>query len=227
MTDAREIQGPTGTVKVEVRDPREHLQAAWAKGEFFERELLDYIFWHYGGYGGTFIDVGAAIGNHTLYFAAFCKPSIVLSIEPVTESLAHNRRNIYLNRLQDKVLFYPCALGAEVGTGRMVQPNGANLGSYRLETGEDVPVATLDGILEGAPLKQVVLVKIDVEEQELGVLKGATSLLETQAPALFLECRHRGRHRVITDWLATYHYAQVGAPFRGAAIHEFRKHWTP
>jgi len=225
MSEIVTIQSRAGEARVEIRDPREHLQSAWAKGEFFEQELLNYIYWHYGGYGGTFIDVGAAIGNHTLFFAAFCKPSIVLSIEPVAESLAHNRKNVLLNGLLDKVRFYPCALSAKTGTGTMVQGNSSNLGDYKLHIGEDVPVVTLDSILEGGRFKEVVLVKIDVEEQELAVLKGATTLLETQAPALFLECRHRGRHRVISDWLAQYHYAHVGAPFRGAAIHEFRKHW--
>ena len=72
-----------GEAQVEVRDPGEHMQNAWAKGRFFEQELLEYVYWHYGGYGGTWIDVGSALGNHTLFFAAFCKPAAVLSIEPV------------------------------------------------------------------------------------------------------------------------------------------------
>ena len=227
MTEIKEIQSKAGKARVEIRDPTEHLQAAWAEGQFFEQELLEYIYYHYGGYGGTFVDAGAAIGNHTLFFAKFCKPSVVLSIEPVAESMDHNQRNIRLNSLESKVRFYPCALGSVIGTGTMEQRNPSNLGDCRLVAGEDVPVATLDGILEGGRFKEVVLVKIDVEEQELDVLKGATHLLETQAPALFLECRHRGRHGVISRWLAQYHYAQVGAPFRGAAIHEFRKHWIP
>ena len=225
--EIKKIYTMAGSAQVEIRDRGEHLQAAWAEGRFFEQELLEYIYWHYGGYGGTWIDVGSAIGNHTLFFAKFCIPNIVLSIEPVAESLEHNRRNLRLNDLENKVILYPCALGAEVGTGRMVQPNAANLGSYRLEAdGADVPIATLDGILEGGHFKKVVLVKIDVEEQELDVLKGAVNLLETQAPALFLEIRHRGRHRVIMEWLAQYHYTRVGAEFRGAAIYEFRKHWN-
>ena len=233
--EIKEIQSRAGSAQVEIRDPTEHLQSAWAKGQFFEQELLEYIYWHYGGYGGTFIDVGAAIGNHTLFFAKFCKPGIVLSIEPVAESLTHNRRNLRLNDIDNevmlypsRVMLYPCALGAEVGIGRMEQGNAANLGDYRLRPGVgNVPITTLDNITMGGRFKEVVLVKIDVEEQELDVLKGATHLLETQAPALFLEIRHRGRHGVISKWLEQYHYAQVGAPFRGAAIHEFRKHWIP
>jgi len=224
--EIKEIQSKAGTARVEIRNPREHLQASWARGRFFEQELLEYIYWHYGGYGGTYIDVGAAIGNHTLFFAAFCNPSIVLSIEPVAASMAHNRHNIQLNNLQDKVKFYSCALGTEIGTGRMERNNLANLGDYQLYLdGDEVPITTLDNILEGNLQKRVVLVKIDVEKQELNVLKGAANLLETQSPALFLECRSRSQHQAIRKWLTQYHYNQVGVSFRGAAVNEFRRYW--
>src|ERR1700690_1550585 len=79
-----------------VKDPSEYLQSHWVRGDFYEYDLygsdpvrraagyvldrvasrvrhtrrlgmLRYIGEHYSG--GTFVDVGSCLGNHTLFFA--------------------------------------------------------------------------------------------------------------------------------------------------------------
>ena len=58
------IHSRAGNATVTLRKPIEHLQEVWARGEFFEQRLLEYIYWHYKG--GVFVDVGSAIGTPPL-----------------------------------------------------------------------------------------------------------------------------------------------------------------
>ena len=93
-------------VRLLVKDENEYLQRYWARGDIYEYDLygsdlmrraagwlfdkvshrvkrvrrqgmLSYIQDNYRG--GTFVDVGSCIGNHTLFFAVGCQASQVLS----------------------------------------------------------------------------------------------------------------------------------------------------
>jgi hypothetical protein len=55
------------------------------------------------------------------------------------------------------------------------------------ETGEQVPVATLDSLWEQRLFPSIDFIKCDVEGSELEVLQGSISLLRTHAPALLIE----------------------------------------
>ncbi|NIP84985.1 MAG: hypothetical protein GTO03_05265, partial [Planctomycetales bacterium] len=78
-----------------------HIQAHWLRGEFFETRLLEYIYWHFKG--RVFVDVGSNIGNHTLFFAKFCRPKGVISIEPHAPSLAHQVEVLQTNGVHKRV----------------------------------------------------------------------------------------------------------------------------
>lgn len=212
------LTAPAGTATVVTDLPIEHLQAAWVAGCFFEADLLEYIYSHYRG--GTFIDVGAALGNHALYFALFCDVRRVIAIEPVRDSCAHQHKVYALNGVQDTVRVYPCAVSNVPRYGAM-ERFGSNRGQYRLVRGDDVTVETLDNIVAEERADDVTLVKVDVEGHELRVLKGARQLLERQHPALFIEIRTRRRHAQVTEFLSGYGYRQVGDVHAGATVFEF------
>jgi FkbM family methyltransferase len=184
----KEISGKFGSANVIIDDGEEHLQKAWMRGHFYEPDMLLYIWLKHYYPGGFYVDVGSSIGNHTLFFAAFCDPCMVMSIEPVPSSLDLQRRIIELNGLSDRVSFVGAAAGAVSGRGKMESfaPAGhRNCGMMRLADGDEVDIVTLDGLIGGFP--RVDLIKIDVEFSEIEVLRGATRTLMKHRPVLFVE----------------------------------------
>jgi len=212
------ITSRAGSATVVTEEPVEHLQATWQRGEFFETRMLEYIYWHYKG--GVFVDVGAALGNHSLFFAKFCAPKFVIAVEPVPESCLRQAQVYALNRVDKLVHVYNCAVSDKGGKGAM-ERFGGNLGQFRLVPGKSVVVETLDSIVAKEHAKPVRLVKIDVEGHELHVLKGAARLLDEQRPALFVEIRNRQRHAQVTQFLSGFGYRQVGSVFQDATAFEF------
>ena len=56
--------------EVVIRDAAEHLQKCWVSGNFYEaqRNGMLTVVYQREKKGGKFIDIGASIGNHTLFF---------------------------------------------------------------------------------------------------------------------------------------------------------------
>jgi FkbM family methyltransferase len=228
MNDIHPLVCRAGIAQAIVHESREHMQAAWVRGEFFEQRMLEYIYWHY--VGGVFVDVGAALGNHSLFFASFCAPKCVIAIEPRAESCERQRALYELNGVGKRVHVYNCAASDKPGKGA-IEHFGPNLGQFRLcaftETGfidppgREIEVTTLDAIVAQEQARPVRVVKIDVEGHELHVLRGAEVLLTEQHPALFIEIRSRQRYAAVTKYLARFGYRQVGSVFMDATAFEF------
>jgi len=214
-----EITSRAGSAIVTVEEPIEHLQEVWLRGEFFEQRLLEYIYWHYKG--GIFVDVGSALGNHSLFFAKFCEPKLVVSIEPVWRTRGRQKDIYRLNNIQDKIIILGCALSDVPGIGTMEPFANRNLGQFRLVAGDDVDVVTLDEIARDFDKERITLIKIDTEGHELKILRGAKQMLTERKPALFLEIRSRSMHQAITEYLASFGYQQVGSVFQDATVFEF------
>lgn len=216
------ITSKAGNARVIVQDETEKFQSIWARGEFFEYQLLEHIRERYSG--GTFIDAGSQLGNHSLYFAKFCNPRQVIAIEPV-DFLYQWQQQIYaLNGVTDRIHVYNCALGSRGGRGEM-ERFGPNLGQFRLVPGNEVRVETLDSIVDRERADDVKVVKLDVERDELRALQGAIRLLSEQKPALFVEIWDREEYPddypAIAQFLAGFGYEQAGPMFEIGKIYEF------
>ena len=74
---------------------------------FFEIEFLDYIAKNYNKQNEV-IDIGANIGNHSLFFAKFLDVKKVHSFEPCLPNLSLLRKN--MNNFSDKSQIYNIAL---------------------------------------------------------------------------------------------------------------------
>ena len=64
--------------------------------DYFEKEILDYMAEHYPQQD-VILDIGANIGNHTVYFSQYLENSAVIAFEPVFENyslLNYNTRNL-------------------------------------------------------------------------------------------------------------------------------------
>jgi FkbM family methyltransferase len=134
--------------------------------------------------GTTIIDVGANIGNHTLFFAGVMGAS-VHAFEPHGPSFDLLQLAVAINRLQSNVQLCPAAIGAQDGFAIMTDGPTTNRGMTACIAGDgEIPMVRLDSIAFGQP---VGLIKIDVEGSEVAVLQGAIRLLQTWRPDLMIE----------------------------------------
>jgi FkbM family methyltransferase len=165
----------------------------WRRGKLYEAPLLKRIYRR--RYRGTALDVGANIGNHTLWLAIVCGLRVV-AFEPVEH--AELSANVALNDLGGRVWVEPVALGDACGTAEHV-------GAGRLAPGGDLPVRTLDSYR----LRGVRLVKIDVEGMEPAVLRGGEQTIRRDRPTIWAEEHNQTEHRAIADVLEPWGYRMV------------------
>jgi FkbM family methyltransferase len=138
----------------------------------YELPLLDHIFKLQ--LTGTAVDVGANIGNHALWFAAICKLDVVAFEPLVWHEL---RRNVVLNALEDKIHVVPHALGDDqmprkhVGDG-LLRPAARGMEIRRLDD---------------YGIRNVSMIKVDVEGMEANVLAGGQKTITRDRPVIFAE----------------------------------------
>lgn len=184
----------------------DHLVKLLAKsGKFYEIDLLGYIEAIQDVLPpGVVVDVGANIGNHTVFLAEFVGRPVV-AFEPNPDVLGLLERNLAVNG--SKVEVVRKGLGAEPGRGTAVIDDAANAGNAHLDTsGGDLEITTMDAQLGG---QRVALIKVDVEGMELQVLQGAVETLKKSQPHLFLEAATRKHFRELRDFLAPLGYRPI------------------
>lgn len=164
---------------------------------FYENGLLDTVRRRIAP-GAVFVDAGANIGNHTVYFAKLCRAAHVHAFEPMPHMRAILERNADLNG-PDQVTVHPYALGAQEGTAEIAIFNAANHGSTTLEPTKDdtgtLPIRPLDAF----NLQDVAFIKIDVEGMQDAVLEGARETIARCKPQMVIEAFQRGDERARTQ----------------------------
>jgi FkbM family methyltransferase len=133
----------------------------------------------------TVVDVGANIGNHTVFFAKIAGAHTI-SFEPNPVALALLRDNIELNALQSRTEVHAVGLGEKEARGAVVNDSPSNLGCARVELGSggEVEIRRLDDVVG---TRHVDLIKIDVEGMEPMVLRGAKATLARSKPLVLAE----------------------------------------
>jgi len=135
---------------------------------------------------GTCLDVGANIGNHSLYFASFF--AAVHSFEPHPAIFRLLDFNV---DVIENIVAHNFGLGDTNGTFTL-RENPTNLGNSTITgRGVDGPgdieirVECVDGL--NLDLESLCFVKIDVEGFEASVLRGAINTIRAHQPLLVLE----------------------------------------
>jgi FkbM family methyltransferase len=117
----------------------------------------------------SIVDVGANVGNHTLYWAS--QGARVWSYEPNPAALAYLLKNVGANSIEERVVVRPMAVGDADGPARVARSAAGNLGATVVERDADGELAMVR--LDDERLPPIDAVKIDVEGHELEVLRGA------------------------------------------------------
>ncbi|WP_331795118.1 FkbM family methyltransferase [Pseudotabrizicola sp. L79] len=140
----------------------------------------------------TVCDIGANIGNHSVFFGKVLGAKQLLAFEPQANVYATLCRNLELNGLTD-ALAYNCLVGAKSGRGDVARFNPRNLGSTAYTPAKDgaVPMVALDDLMDGDEMKSLGFIKIDADGMQLDVLQGAKKILKAKKPALWLEMMPR------------------------------------
>jgi FkbM family methyltransferase len=148
---------------------------------------------------GVVLDVGANLGFLCVHLARRVSRGAVIAFEPLPDNHHVLRRMVRRFALRN-VEIYPWAVGDRNGTVSMVLPvqgkaRQQGLG-HVVEAGRDheagiafeVPVHRLDDVPEvNNPWTRVAAIKIDVENFERFVLRGAMEVLQRDRPLVYLE----------------------------------------
>ena len=129
---------------------------------------------------GVYVDVGANVGNHAVFFAAFCPSTLVVCVEPVVELLPYLVENMRTNTRCHPYMVVPFAVSDGCGNGSIQYGRTPDLGGGELNrsTGAGI-VQTLDALTAG--LGKIALLKLDVENHEFPAIRGAKKLLSDPA----------------------------------------------
>jgi FkbM family methyltransferase len=199
-------------------------------GTFFEIELLEHLAIHGPG-DGVFVDVGANIGNHAVFFGKFIAERVVC-VEPHPDLVPLLTRNLERNAVTG-VWILPYAAGRAAGSAyisrykELVDRNigGSRVQDVRPEDGVEVQMASLDTLLDGLipslEGRRVTCVKIDVEGLELDVLHGAGGILRIHRPQLVIELASRDARVRAKQFLAEYGYEDIGQRFGWTPTYHF------
>jgi FkbM family methyltransferase len=182
----------------------------------YELEMLEDIASQVSA-GDLVLDIGANIGNHTLFLAAVAGCQVI-SFEPNAGLVEALSRSLELNGLLDRVSIVPYGVGRTSGKGHFSQVMEENLGGQSIKVGEgDLIIVALDELQLPDRVK---LMKIDVEGMELPVLEGAVGLIEKDRPLIYVECMSAEEYKVISAWMEGHGYT-YWSTFNATPTHLF------
>jgi FkbM family methyltransferase len=169
-----------------VHQENDSVQSFHANGRFYEIEELEAIRSHVAT-GGRILEVGAHMGNHTVFFATFLNPTAIVVMEPNPSTREILKMNLRLNQIQcvdtSRAHF---ALGAEHATGKLRVADKYNTGGMAIELASDGAIEIVAGD-ELFPNEDFDFIKVDVEGLELEVLQGLQQLIMRCRPLIFVE----------------------------------------
>lgn len=165
-----------------------------SSGEFIQSRIFlerNYFEWRrliqirtYVKEKGIVLDIGANIGNHSLYFAQECHVRKVYAFEPVKSTFEILVKNISLNKFEKIIVPYLAALGDYQGKGNIIYMGDAGGNKVEPDDTGEVVISTVDGL---EIKEQIDFIKIDVEGYEEKVLKGAEITLKKYHPVIMIE----------------------------------------
>jgi FkbM family methyltransferase len=156
----------------------------------YEPEVVS-VFLSHIKHGQTVIDVGAHVGQYTLFAAGI--GCTVHSFEPEPKTFAILSANVAQNGLA-RVSLNQCALAQSSHSARLFSARSDNIGAtslipnkYTSNISTLVSCVSLDAYLADHGNPEISFIKIDVEGAEMDVLRGAKSVLSHYRPQLIVE----------------------------------------
>lgn len=171
--------------------------------------------------GGVMFDIGANVGFFTLFASQLVgTEGSIVAFEPLPDSLAWLRRHVAVNSARN-VRIVEAAVSDRSGK-RPFAPAASNaMGRLAGDGTFEVDVVTLDEYVSEAP-RAPDLLKIDVEGEEVAVLRGASELLGRHRPALVVATHGIEAHHAALALLQEHDYDVHAHSLSGAADESHR-----
>lgn len=157
----------------------DHIGRILQSGHFYEQAMLSFI--QSLGFFDVIIDVGANIGNHSVFFASYCARKVV-AIEPAIENFELLRLNKIQNNLNN-LLTYNVGIGIE-NTRASYRLLPDNMGMIDLSKGSGSVNIVKPNYVIDEPFD---LIKIDCESMSIEVFEAFLPMLIEFKPHIFIE----------------------------------------
>ncbi len=132
------------------------------------------------------LDIGANIGNHTLYWAKERHAKKIYSFEPVPSTFAILKTNIDINNLHKTVEIYNIGLSNTETKAEISSFSADNIGGTHVSKSNNGALVLKP--LDSLKIKEKIdLIKIDVEGAEIDVLKGGIKTIQNNLPIISIE----------------------------------------
>ena len=205
------VSHPNGDCKFLVINPADAIQRHHSAGGFHEQEILGLIKAYFKG--GTFLDIGANVGNHSIFIAKAFPDAKVIAFEPHPDAFALLAANVSFNRLNDRISVINKALSDGYYTATIRTP-AHNLGGSTLElqirgrsAAEYFDICST--VIGDDYINTIVdFIKIDVEGHELKVLSGLSNTLKKMKPTIFVEVDER-TDSLVRDFICHLGYCEA------------------
>jgi len=174
----------------------DHIQNFIRKGQFYEIEELQLILKYCNNIENV-LDVGAYIGNHSVFLSHFLNPKKLYMFEPNPAVIPMLKANLGLNWHPSLDLSHiGCGLGGKEHQAKIGPIAEANLAGTQFLSDENgsVSVYPADMLF---PVTKFDFVKIDAEGMEIDVLRGMVNILERGVSIIFVEVLLTHRSEVI------------------------------
>ena len=172
---------------------------------------------------GVYVDIGANIGNHSIFFSRFCDSTAVYSFEIDETIFALLKKNMESNCIKDTYHLSDTGILDKEGFVDISETNHLNAGMTKIVNveGTQKKVNTLDNVLQD--VENIVLIKIDVEGLELEIINGAQNILESQSPVIFAELATKTELKIFKKEISKYGYTTDNVNYAGTPTYLFQK----
>ena len=183
-------------------------------GDFYEPILLRHVLDNYQG--GAIIDIGANIGNHSVFFAHYLQDKQDFHLdafEPEDSAYSFLKENMLNNVSSPNVELHNVAVGSVNGSVELNNGSPNNLGAARVTRSSsteslEIPMKKLDDIIHKS--KRVSIIKMDIEGFEPDALYGGYRVLSENSPILYIEAENEDRKKKIDSIVEPLGYSSRG-----------------
>ena len=159
--------------------------------QVYEPDILSVIHKHLKA-GDTFVDIGANIGQHSLFAACVVgEKGTVVAFEPIPAIVDQFSRSVSMNNLGQTIRVINAGCGSAHQTV-ILHTNPTNMGGSSIhvspsgsDSSESITLITADSILQEYP--KIHFIKIDTEGHEYEVIQGLEKTIVRDHPKILLE----------------------------------------
>lgn len=177
-----------------------------AKGRFYEQKMLNnFCQWQKHLHGGLILDIGANIGNHTIFFTKYLKSSVI-AYEPHAGNFDLLKMNINNNVCSNSIAINK-AITSDGRRVDIISDRPTNMGIVNIKDNEKgLPTATPKDIASAFNLTDLRLIKIDCEDSSLEVLEAFSKIIAETGCDVAVEAYKEEEVKRLDKWMKENKY---------------------